>query len=590
MQLSQAGILGENGMKKLLLLLSLTLALACPFAASAHAEFLQEIGDQLPPVTPLTGEHIDTLDNHITINQDGTITIEEQILYSFGELERHGIFRTLPLTRKNSEGTEYAMKVTVQSVSADDVPAQYTTSTEDNTLKIKIGDPNKTLTGQHIYGITYTIAGALNYFSDHDELYWNVIGPDWTVPIGRATAHIDSPYKSDVTTYQPVCYTGYPGSTESNCKLIEIGTNTVLVSNSFLNPGEAFTIVYGMKPNMVAKLEPEKVIPFWQTWYGQILILGLIVAAIAWYLVYPLWLIIKWFLYGRDPKSTVGVVSAWFDPPKDKTGRALTPGETGTLLDERADFADISGMLVSLAQRGYLIISEPKKDEFWLKRGAHYDDQHKLQSFEQTLLTGIFKKKEEVKIEDAKLYQTVENTKEQLYTKLVADGFFPKNPNSVRAFYTVMSALAVTTANVPLFISAALFGMHMATKTVQGAEAAAYARSLKNFLNSQERQFDFQGKEKMMFEKLLPYAVAFGVEDNWAKRFEKLNLPAPEWYQGYDSSFNSRVFVHHLSSSFHSVQDAAIPPSTTRSSSGFSSGFSGGSSGGGGGGGGGGSW
>ena len=92
-----------------------------------------------------------------------------------------------------------------------------------------------------------------------------------------------------------------------------------------------------------------------------------------------------------------------------------------------------------------------------------------------------------------------------------------------------------------------------------------------------------------MFEKLLPYAVAFGVEKIWANRFKDIQLRQPEWYSGYGSSsrFNSVYFTNSLNSSFSSVRSAATPVS---SSTGHSSGFSGGSSGGGGGGGGGGSW
>jgi uncharacterized membrane protein len=92
----------------------------------------------------------------------------------------------------------------------------------------------------------------------------------------------------------------------------------------------------------------------------------------------------------------------------------------------------------------------------------------------------------------------------------------------------------------------------------------------------------------MFFEKLLPFAVAFGVEKVWAKRFETISMTQPDWYVGTNSgTFNSIVFTNSLHSSVGVINKAATP---TTSSSGFSSGFSGGSVGGGGGGGGGGSW
>jgi uncharacterized membrane protein len=108
---------------------------------------------------------------------------------------------------------------------------------------------------------------------------------------------------------------------------------------------------------------------------------------------------------------------------------------------------------------------------------------------------------------------------------------------------------------------------------------------MKNFLNSQERQLNFQGDKQMFFEKLLPFAVAFGVEKAWAKRFEAIDIKNPDWYEGTSSShFNTALFASSLSHSYSSFASSSTPPSSS------SSGFSGGSSGGGGGGGGGGSW
>jgi uncharacterized membrane protein len=145
------------------------------------------------------------------------------------------------------------------------------------------------------------------------------------------------------------------------------------------------------------------------------------------------------------------------------------------------------------------------------------------------------------------------------------------------------------TLNLPLLVIAGLFGRNMPKKTPIGAQEANVGLSLKNFLASQERKLAFQSRNQMFFEKLLPYAVAFGVEKIWAQRFNDINLKQPDWYQGYGSTprFYPVNFVSSLNTSFTGLNRAVTP---TSSSSGFSSGFSGGSSGGGGGGGGGGSW
>jgi len=39
----------------------------------------------------------------------------------------------------------------------------------------------------------YRVRNGLRFFEDHDELYWNVTGTEWTVPIEAASAHIVLP-------------------------------------------------------------------------------------------------------------------------------------------------------------------------------------------------------------------------------------------------------------------------------------------------------------------------------------------------------------------------------------------------------------
>ncbi|MBI4067166.1 DUF2207 domain-containing protein, partial [Candidatus Gottesmanbacteria bacterium] len=312
-----------------------------------------------------------------------------------------------------------------------------------------------------------------------------------------------------------------------------------------------------------------------------------IIIAVFWYIIYPIKIVYKWYKYGRDPKTPMGVASSWYDPPTTKSHRKLTPAETGALVDETVDLQDISATIIDLARRGYLKIIEEKKNDFYLEKTKNWKPEE-LEEFEHVLLRGIFKEKDKLKIKNSQLVDIVSATKSSIYLSLLNEGYFPENPNSIRTFYSIISFLALFSANIPLFLIALIFGRAMPRKTDFGAQSANVAKSLKNFLSSQERQLEFQAKNQIFFERLLPFAVAFGVEKIWAERFKDIALTPPSWYQSYNyGSFNSNSFVHSLNSSFNSVASAATP---TSSSTGHSSGFSGGSSGGGGGGGGGGSW
>ena len=544
-------------------------------------------------------ERITSFDSYITVEKDGSIKVNENITYDFGSEYRHGIFRTIPFITRNAEGKKFELKIENIDVRTglgplDDLAVipkeKFTVSRSGENVSIKIGDPDKTITGSHKYRISYTVRGALTYFADHDELYWNATGNEWPTPIESAKTFVTLPTEVDGPNFKVACYTGYTGSTSTDCSFSTQGKTASFVLLGRLESSQGLTVVVGFPKNMVAVLEPKPYMTFWETWYGKAL--GIIIfwgfAAISfyWYIAYPIQIMFKWLNEGRDPKIGNGQARAWYGPPTTKEGRKLTPAETGVLMDETADQKDISATVIDLARRGYLTIDERKKNDFYFKKGKAYDAD--LQGFERDLLSGIFSTKEDVRLKDKKLYTVVADVKKALYTRLVEDGFFPKDPEKIRTFYTVMGVFALFTANPLLIVSAFGFGRAMPRKSEYGAQAAQMARGLRNFLTSQERQLEHMAKNQINFEKLLPFAVAFGAEKIWAERFKDIELKEPEWYTGYSSGsrFNSVYLTDRLGSSFNTLSTSSTPPSST----GHSSGFSGGSSGGGGGGGGGGSW
>jgi len=538
-------------------------------------------------VISVRAEQINSFDSKITINKDGTIDVQETISYYFGDLQRHGIYRNIPYIKTNQDGKKFQLDFSNFSVTDENnLSYRYSRSIINNNIQLKIGDPNRTVTGVHSYIISYQVGGALSYFSDHDELYWNITGNEWTVSIASITSQVVWSQEIQKTDIKISCYTGVLGSINTQCNFYHDRDKVSINSVSSLSAGEGLTVVVGFPKNIVAVLEPKEFVSFWNTFIGKLvgLVIGLL--ALIWYVFLPFYIIYKWFKTGRDPKGTIGITTAWYDPPKTTDRkRFLTPGEVGTLGDETVDLKDISATIVDLARRGYLRIEERKKGDFYL---LNLENSKPLLGFERLLIDKFFKTKKEIRLKDEHLYGEVEEIKKSLYEQTVTAGLFPKNPQSIRTIYYVIAALALFTANFFLALVAFVFGRVMPRKTVEGVNVFNVSKSLKNFLTSQERQLKFQADKQMMFERLLPYAVAFGVEKIWARRFETMNIKQPDWYQGYSGGqFSSLIFVSSLSSSMSSFRSAATP---TRSSSGFSSGFSGGSSGGGGGGGGGGSW
>ncbi len=145
-------------------------------------------------------------------------------------------------------------------------------------------------------------------------------------------------------------------------------------------------------------------------------------------------------------------------------------------------------------------------------------------------------------------------------------------------------------AALPIVISAFWW---IAAPTPQGRKVLDHIAGFKQYLSITEAErLDRMTSPKdtpELFEKYLPYAIALGVENRWAKRFEGVLAAASAqgqrgfaWYSGSSSPWsNPTGFVTNVGSSLSSAVGSA---SAAPGSSG------GGSSGGGGGGGGGGGW
>ncbi|MGB3812239.1 MAG: DUF2207 domain-containing protein [Shinella sp.] len=184
-------------------------------------------------------------------------------------------------------------------------------------------------------------------------------------------------------------------------------------------------------------------------------------------------------------------------------------------------------------------------------------------------------------------------------------------------FVTVFGSIAVAlfvesaaSGHLPLFaavggivVTNLVFFFLMGAPTPLGRKMMDGIEGLRQYLTLAEKdRMNMAGAPEMSprhFEKLLPYAVALGVEKPWSETFDRWLLAAaaagaaaayqPAWYHG--GNFSSGSFsdrVGGFAGSMAGTMTSSLPDPPKSSSSGFSSG--GGSSGGGGGGGGGGGW
>ncbi len=112
-------------------------------------------------------EKINNFNTEITVKKDGTIDVLEIINYDFGPNFKHGIIREINLFKTNKDNKKYLLTFEVKSVTNSDGNSYKITTNEDRSKGVyivKIGDPNKTITGVNKYIISYTVSGAITYF------------------------------------------------------------------------------------------------------------------------------------------------------------------------------------------------------------------------------------------------------------------------------------------------------------------------------------------------------------------------------------------------------------------------------------------
>ncbi len=548
-------------------------------------------------------EEIISFHSDITVNKSGIFNVEESITYNFSDFQRHGIIRDVRTVFKNGQGKKFETSIRVTGVTNEEGRSySYSSYRSGDDQEIKIGDPNKTLTGIQKYIIKYEVSGAVEEFSDHAEIYWNVTGNAWEVRILNASATIRLPKEVPTDSLKANCFTGLYASPETNCSYEILGNTINYKSLGTLLNGEGISIGLSFPKGYITPLPKKAVSDF-----SFLIAIG----AMLWYGVLPLIVFLIYLKFGRDPKINSSI-PALFDPPTDNK-RRITPAEAGTIIDESADNNDVTATMVDLAIRGYFKITEDDLkehsglfDALTSKKGKDYtfirsgdfktkDKQNYLLPHEERLLEAMFgkgDKKSNTKLLKNSFYEDSQKIKDFLYDNLVNNGFFQANPNRVRQVWmSIGIGVLVITGNIPLGLVCILLSKAMPRKTLKGARIKIDILGLKKFLTSQERQLEFQEKNWYFFEKLLPYAIAFGVTETWAKRFGDLSqMPTQsDWYVG-TSAFNTLTFINAMNS-FNSFVGSVSTPTT--SSRGFSSSFSGGggfSGGGFGGGGGGRSW
>jgi len=533
------------------------------------------------------GERILSFAADYNLAPDGSMGVTETLVWQFGPGEHHGIKRNITVRQGVSSPPGkyrlYEMSDVVVSSPTGANSEVYVSDLGADEV-IRIGSPTQPFQGeqQQTYVLKYRLAHVANGFPDHAELYWNVTGGRFDIPVDSVKVSVHGP----AAVTNALCF---KGADRSAAPCAASAGQIATYSATGLGPREQVTIVASFPASAITDTAPDlrdgdtgfsgaepgsSVSPsvakaLSLVGYGGGLAFPVLAAALMGTLVWK---------RGRDEQYAgltpgltpvegapgpvtyghEGPVAVQFAPPK-----GVRPGLVGTIIDEEANTIDVSATVVDLAVRGYLTIEEVesgglfKRADWQLTKLVPPAQAEPLLPYEETLFAGIFAESNPVLLSGLKnkFHTTLTTAQSQMYAEVTRMGWFRKSPEKARRGWTALGMLVMgaglasgwflgiqssqidqvggVTFVIPSGIVLAvglllaggiiyLLGKRMAAKTAAGSAVLAQSLGFKQYLVTAEaRQIRFEEAQDI-FSRYLPFAIVFGVADRWAGTFSEV--------------------------------------------------------------------
>lgn len=547
------------------------------------------------PSTPAIADTADftfdsfSADYTITRNEDGTshLAVVETLVAVFPEFDQNrGIIRAIP-----DSNDDVRLDTSVTSVvdeTGADVPFEQ--QRFGGFVELALGT-DEFVHGPTTYVISYEQNNVIGDFVDtsDQQFYWDVNGTGWDQPFGSvATTVTIDPAVAPALADDASCYRGPGGSTDV-CDITAnavdaTGAVTFTAAANDLAPGETVTIAIGFasdtfvpgvretrppitpdEPATVAPLAPpsKAELPEIPVWSGVLAFLT-VAGAFALFVV----ALVMRILRSGAQKSRRAIV-AQYSVPKDLNVMAAA------YLAGRGSTA-VPAQIISLAVRKNLRILDYPVTQSGAEYTLQYLSSENLDALETQFMASLFGpapvagQVRELAPNDAALGQGVLGTAYAASASLTARGFrltggsgclVPLLGFALVGIDLVAFVITLTTGASPAAAGVAIFiilagllatGILSVTGrgglTPAGIEQRDYLEGMRVYLTlaEQDRLRMMQspeGAERIdigntrqiikVYEKLLPFAVIWGVEDEWAKELE-VRLIAdggqPDWF------------------------------------------------------------
>jgi len=526
---------------------------------------------------------VSSYDAQMELSKEGDLRTTETIGVEMPNGKR-GIFRIFDTADPRRSNVEHPVDVEAVERGGIDEPYQRVDSAR-GTDSIRIGSPSVYLDpGAHTYRI---VSSTGDVFEPGDEgetwWWWDVVGSGWQMPMAQTSVVATLPAEP----LRAECVTG----DDDPCTVTVEGT-AMRVSTGALAPFTPVTVRVAFDADDVAAPIAPAV--------NRDLLFSLLAALIGAGAAFALW---------RRTKERAPGFPVLFEPP------FMVPPALGVrVLDEKDSDESLQATLFDLAERGVLRLRGD--DDTWHIEVVQPLEAEHLHPIEQTLLgsldlTGPGSTFTVSSSESSG--RIVASTRKALHAQTSASSaeYLRSSPAGMVAVavgwiclaasvfmigrYFVDSGwvrwplLAATTA-FALVAAGMMFSAGTATiRTSEGRDLWSRSGGFARFLTTDSSEARFDASAHLdWYPRYLAWAVALGVADEWAARYEAQGVELPEvpWViwtgsgQRFSTASMTRSFDHAIASA-----SAAYAASQAAKASSGGGGFSGGSGGGGGGGG-----
>ncbi|MEO6143585.1 MAG: DUF2207 domain-containing protein [Dermatophilaceae bacterium] len=533
------------------------------------------------------GERILSFTADYNLASDGSMEVAETLVWQFGAGEHHGIKRNVTVRQGVSSPPDKYRFYEMSDVGASSptgANAEVFVSELGADNVIRIGSATEPFEGeqQQTYVVKYRLAHVANGFPDHSELFWNVTGARFEIPVDSVKVTVHGP----AAVTDALCFKGAERSADP-CEASAGQTATFAATG--LGPREQVTVVASLPVSAFtdttpdlrdgetgfsgdssgSQMSPALAKGLGLLGYGGGFAIPVAAAVLMGGLVWK---------RGRDEQyagltpglspvegapgpvthGQKGPVAVQFAPPK-----GIRPGLVGTIIDEEANTVDVSATVVDLAVRGHLTIEEVesgavfKRTDWQLTQLVPPAQAEPLLPYEETLLNGIFAGSNPVRLSDLKnkFHTTLATAKSQMYSEVTRLGWFRRSPERARRGWIALGTFLIGAGLVSgwflgfrsaetdrvgglsfvvpsgivlaagLLLAGAIIrvlGKRMAAKTAGGSAVLAQSLGFKQYLVTAEaNQIRFEEAQDI-FSRYLPYAIVFGVADRWAGTFSEV--------------------------------------------------------------------